>query len=205
MGVAPYPWPHQQNWQPGVHDKRSNLGMWFVLIIYLVFFIGFTLNVGPQLLASDLLPVFVVLVILLGVIVALFLMGQAVRREVRVEELKYFDIAPERLSQVLAEALDLVNIRYRRDGPKRVKEDYWEDAFHLTGPTFEGITLVVERNPLIARVDKASVTIRGTSRSIKGIDKVKELVDGAAMRELLDRYESDRREDRPDLVVYGEE
>ena len=205
MGVAPYSWPHQRDWQPGIYDKRSNLGLWFVLIIYLVFFIGFTLNVGPQLLTTDLLPAFVLLVIALGVIVALFLVGQASRKDVRVEELKYFDIAPKRLSQVVVEALEFAHVGFRRDGPKQVKEDYWEDAFHLAGPTFHGITLVVERNPLIARVDTSSVTVRGSSRSIEGIDRVKELVDGAAMRELLARYEHDRLEDRPDLVVWGEE
>ena len=55
MGVAPYSWPQQREWKPGVYDKRANLGMYFILILYSVFYIGFSLNVGLELLLSCLL------------------------------------------------------------------------------------------------------------------------------------------------------
>jgi hypothetical protein len=179
--------------------------MWFVLIIYLLFFIGFTLNMGPDLMMGDMLGVFIFLILILATIVALFLVGQAARRDVKVEELKYFSVRPERLSQVLMRSMDKEHIRYMREGPKRVREDYWEDALHLQGPHWSGISLVVERNPLISRVDAASVTIRGSSRSMEHIDRLKELVDGVAMGEMLAQYEHGNLEDRPELVVYGED
>jgi hypothetical protein len=205
MGVSPYTWPHERKWQPGIHDKRTNLGMWLVLIIYLLFFIGFSLNMGPDLITGELFLLFILLVIVLAGIIGFFLVGQAARLDVKVEEIKYYAVRPERLSQVLMEALDVEGIGYRREGPRQVQEDYWEDALHLEGQHWSGISLVVERNPLIARVDTASVTIRGSSRSQERIDRMKELVDGVANTELLARYEEDRLKDPPELVIYGED
>lgn len=205
MGVAPYTWPHEREWQPGIHDKRTNLNMWFVLIIYLIFFIGFSLNAGPDLLLSDLLPVFIVMVMALVGIFVFFVIGQASKRDVKVEEFKYYNVRPERLSEALKANLESDRIRYRRDGPHQMKEDYWEDSFHLINRPWTGISLVVERNPLIARVDLASVTVRGMSRAMDRVTQVKDRVDGVAMQELLHRYEQDKLKDRPDLVVYGEE
>ncbi|MCJ2541199.1 MAG: hypothetical protein LN414_08020, partial [Candidatus Thermoplasmatota archaeon] len=92
-----------------------------------------------------------------------------------------------------------------RDGPHEKREDYWLDTFHLRGQPWEGITLEVERNPLIARVDLASVTVRGMSRSMEHLDKIKERIDTVAMQELLVRYERDLGEGKPDLVIYGED
>ena len=203
MGVAPYSWPHAREWQPGIHDKRSNLGMWFVLIVYLLFFIGFTSFIGLDLLLGDYLVALTFMVTVLAGIVALFLVGQTARRDIKVEDLKYFEVRPERLSELLKGVLDMDRVKYLRDGPHQAREDYWKDTFKLVGDPWEGITLVVERNPLIARVDTASVTVRGTSRSTVQFDKVKEKVDGAVMRELIDRYGLEKRTERPDLVVYG--
>lgn len=205
MGVAPYSWPHQREWRPGINDRRTSPGLWIVLIIYLIFFIGFALNMGPQLLTSGMLPVLAALVIVLGGIAAAFLVGMTSRKDVRVEERKYFDIAPDRLSQVVQEALDLDHVVYRRDGPTREGEREWSDVFHLTGPSLDGIVLAVEGNPLIAMVDKASVTVRGTSRMMEAIERLKHLVDGAATREMVNRYERELHEGRPELVLYGGE
>ncbi len=205
MGVAPYSWPHEREWQPGIHDKRSNLGMGLVLIIYLLFFIGFSLNMGPRLLEGHLLVVFAFMVIVLWGVVAFFLVGKAFKRDVKVEDVKYFDVRPDRLSQLLVETLDMDRIGYTRDGPHQASEDHWEDTFHLSGGPWEGMTLVVERNPLISRVDTASVTVRGSDSSSEHLGKIKERVDGMVMRELIHRYERDMLKDRPELVVYGEE
>jgi hypothetical protein len=179
--------------------------MWFVLIIYLIFFIGFSLNAGPDLLLGDLLPVFIAMVMALVGIFVFFVIGQASKRDVKVEELKYYHVRPERLSEALEAKLGSDHIRYRRDGPHQMQEDYWEDTFHLINRPWTGISLVVERNPLIARVDLASVTVRGTSRAMDRVNEVKDRVDGVAMQEMLHRYELDRLAERPDLVVYGEE
>jgi hypothetical protein len=205
MGVAPYSWPHQREWKPGIYDKRANLGIWFALIVYSIFYIGFTLNAGLDLLLGEFLIGFLFLTFILALVVAFFIIGQTVRRDVRVEEIKYFDIQPERLSRVVLQVLKDSAIRHTRSGPHVKREDYWIDTFALVGHPWDGISLEVERNPLIARVDLACVTVRGMSRSTEHIDDLKDRIDGAAMGELLDRFETNRLEDRPDLVVYGED
>ncbi|UCC93736.1 MAG: hypothetical protein JSW25_03470 [Thermoplasmata archaeon] len=205
MGVAPYSWPHEREWKPGLYDKRANLGIWFALIVYSIFYIGITLNIGPELLFGELLFVFLFLTCVLAILVAFFIVGQTVRRDVRVEEIKYFDIPPERLSEVVYDLLMADSIHHTRDGPHIPREDYWLDTFTLIGPHWDGITLVVERNPLIARVDLACVTIRGMSRSTEQINDIEERIDGVAMGELLDRYEGNIRRDRPNLVLYGDD
>lgn len=205
MEVAPYSWPHEREWKPGIYDKRANMGMWFILIIYSIFFIGITLNAGLDLLLGELLFMFLFMIIILGGIIAFFIIGQTVRRDVKVEDVKYFDIQPDRLSQVVIRLLEDDSIPHNRDGPHEKREDYWLDTFHLLGPSWEGISLEVERNPLIARVDLASVTVRGMSRSMEHLDKIKERIDTAAMQELLDRYERDLGEGKPELVIYGED
>ena len=45
MGVAPYKWPDDRDWQPGIHDKRANRGMWLVLLLYVIFLVIILLNV----------------------------------------------------------------------------------------------------------------------------------------------------------------
>jgi hypothetical protein len=190
---------------PGIFDKRANLGIWFVLIVYTIFYIGITLNAGFDLMLGEFLLGFLFLTTIQGLVVAFFILGQTVRRNVKVEELKHFDIQPDRLSEVVLGIFTDDSIAHTRDGPHVKREDYWLDTFHLAGDPWEGITVEVERNPLIARVDVASITVRGSSRSMEHIDDIEKRIDGAAMRELLERYERDKREDRPDLVVYGDE
>jgi len=205
MEVAPHSWPHERDWKPGIYDKRTNLGIYLILIMYTIFFIGFTLNAGLDLMLSDLLVLFLFMIIIMGGLIAFFIIGQTVRRDVKVEEVKYFGIRPDRLSEVVLRLLNDDSISHSRDGPHEKREDYWLDTFQLMGQPWEGITLEVERNPLIARVDLASVTVRGMSRSMEHLDKIKERIDTVAMQELLVRYERDLGEGKPDLVIYGED
>ncbi|MCK5254159.1 MAG: hypothetical protein KAQ96_14470, partial [Thermoplasmata archaeon] len=184
---------------------RANLGIYFILIIYSIFFIGFTLNAGLDQMLGELLVLFMFMIVIMGGIIAFFILGQTVRRDVKVEEVKYFDIRPDRLSEVVLRLLNDDSISHNRDGPHEQSEDYWLDTFHLMGQSWEGISLEVERNPLIARVDLASVTVRGMSHSMEHLDKIKERIDTATMQELLDRYERDLGEGKPDLVIYGED
>jgi hypothetical protein len=205
MGVAPYSWPHEREWKPGLFDKRANLGMYFILFAYSIFYIGFSLNAGLDLLLTDWLVLFLFMTVILGVIVVLFILGQTARRDVKVEDVKYFDIPPDRLSEIVLDLLGEGSIHHDRDGPHVKREDYWLDTLYLRGQPWDGITVEVERNPLIARVDIASITVRGMSRSMENINVIEERIDGAVMKELLERYEKDVGRDRPDLVVYGDE
>jgi hypothetical protein len=204
MGVAPFKWPKDREWEPGIHDKRSNRGMWFVLVVYAFGLFGIAGVSGVERLWNDILIYWLILWIPLIFLVIYLIIGQLSHREVKVEEVKYVEIQPERCSELVLGMLEDSAIPFLRDGPHQRKEDYWEDTFHLRGQPWEGLSLQVERNPLIARVDIASVTIRGGYTSLEQIDVIKERVDSAVMRVMLHGYELERTKRKPDLVIYGD-
>jgi hypothetical protein len=165
MGVAPYSWPHDREWQPGIHDKRANRGMWFVLMVYTIFIIGIVLNAGPDLLSVEMLPFMLFLLVILGALIAFFIVGQTTRRDIKVEQVKYFPFKPEHLS---------------------------------------GLVMDVLRADLIARVDMASVTVRGSDSSREHIEAIKARIDQVALQAHVGRYEDGLRKTAPDLNVFDE-
>ena len=115
MGVSPYKWPHERQWEPGIHDKRANRGMWFVLVIFAGGCIGVFLTLSD--IPGDGLFLLLLMGAILAVLVVFFLVGQTSRRDVQVEELKYFAIPPDWLSEVVVGVLDDAGIGHRRNGP----------------------------------------------------------------------------------------
>lgn len=205
MGVAPYSWPHDRDWQPGIHDKRANRGMWFVLVIYIGLLIMFVMGIGIDFLLGEGIWFLLFWLVILAVIVFFFIMGQVSRRDIIVEELKYFDFKPRKLSDLVLEILETDSIPHSRDGPHRKTNDDWLDAFYLLNQPWEGISLEVERNPLIARVDMASVTVRGSERSYEYIEAIKARIDQVALQARVKQYERSLANENPDLVLFGEE
>ena len=63
----------------------------------------------------------------------------------------------------------------------------------------------VERNPLIARVDLASVTVRGNYSSKEYIEAIKARIDQVALQARVDQYEKGLANENPELVVYGDD
>ncbi len=200
-GVAPYRWPHQRHWTPGENDKRGNRTIWFLLIIFTVFIIGILLNFGSlgfqEWLMCLIFPILGEITLL-----TLMLLGSSKSRDVQVEEVRHLDLEPETLSLAMARMLDEDGTAYDREGPRQEREGYWLDTFILREPPLEGFSLVVERNPLIARVDKAAVMVRCRSTAMGPMGRLKERVDEAVMRAQLERFESANRSERPDLVIY---
>jgi len=205
MGVAPYRWPRNRQWEPGIHDKRANRGIWFVLIIYAIVMIGVIANVGPGPLLDGGLGILLFLFAPLAAWILFFIIGQTSRRDIQMEDLKYFEILPERLSEIVGGVLEDVPIQYERAGPHTGGEDDGSDTFRLLDRPWTGISVLVERNPLIARVDLAAVTIRGAYSGKEEVEQLKDRIDKAGMRELIDRYERGLRERGPELLVYGGE
>lgn len=205
MGVAPFKWPTDRKWEPGIYDKRSNLGMWFIITLYGGIMLTVTWVVGIDRMVEESLPFMLFLWFPFFALVAYFVAGQLSKRDVQVEEIKYVNVRPERMSDLVLGMLEGHGTRFDRDGPRRPKEDYWKDTFHVSGTSPRGLDLVVERNPLIARVDLASVTVRGPSSAMGEIETLKERVDRVVLREMIDAYGDKRRMDKPELVVYGKE
>ena len=204
MGVAPYSWPHDREWQPGIHDKRANRGMWFVLMIYIIFFIGFTVNIGFEVLFGEGFLILLFWSAILVVLVVFFIMGQVSRRDIKVEEVKYFDLQPRKLSGLVMDVLKTDSIPHSRDGPHRKTSDDWLDTFWLLDRPWQGISLEVERNPLIARVNLASVTVRGSDSSREYIEAIKARIDQVVLQTHVERYEDGLRKTAPDLNVFDE-
>jgi len=172
-----------------------------VLVVYSVFLAIMTFATG----SADnrgFLPFLLIFMVIGAILVALGLRTMFFHGEVEVEEVRHLDLPPEALSGAVARMLEEDGIPYHRDGPLREREGYWLDTFHLRDPPWEGFSLVVELNPLVARVDKAAVTVRCTSMAAEPLGTLKERIDGAVMRAQLEGFESEARSERPDLVLY---
>ena len=201
MGVAPYLWPHERHWRPGTNDKRGNRTVWFMFIIFTVFLIGLILNLGsidPQ----DRLPCLILPIIGEIILGTLAWLGSSTRRDVQVEEVRHLDLEPEALSRAMVRMLEEDGMAYDRKGPREEREGYWLDTFRLRDPPLRGFSLVVERNPLIARVDRVAVMVRCSSKETEPLGRLKERIDEAVMRAQLERFDSRNRAEQPSLVLY---
>ena len=106
-----------------------------------------------------------------------------------------------RITPEIARLIMEEGIPHNREGPKGDGEDRWEDRFDLLGPYHLGEAILVERNPLTARVGLSCVTIRSRRREMEPIKALERKIDGAVLTARL-FHEETREDDVPDLVLY---
>jgi uncharacterized membrane protein (Fun14 family) len=205
MGVAPYKWPHQREWEPGIYDTRANRGLIFVMVLFAIFLIGFVLDLIMAEALNRFTSIVVLLVGVLVLILVVYLLSRYLRKDISVEELKYFEIEVDRLSTVITRMLDADGIARVTEGPGRKGDDDWYERFDLLSQPWSGISITIERNPLIARVDLSSITLRCHLRSMEHLRKLQDRIDSIGMTEMLDSYEQNVTGEDPVLVVYDQQ
>lgn len=188
-------------WQRGPYDKRSNPWALFLTIIVLgIFWILFVLNIpnpDAYIQLSVLSMATFLIVIYAGAVVFVRLM----RWTVRLEEVKYFDLHPPRVSRAIERLLNGEGVPHTRDGPKGDGRERWEDRFELLGPDYLGHAITVERNPITRRIDLSCVTVQSSRRRIEPMTKLKELIESAITAERL--HDEGDLVKPPELVLYA--
>jgi hypothetical protein len=188
-------------WQRGPYDKRSSpWPLYFVIIFVAIIWIMFLQTVDDP---DDSFAMLTVIAWTL--IVILFISSVAstrfIRRTVRIEEVRYFDLYPQRVSMAIERLLRGEGIPHAREGPTGDGKERWEDRFELLGDEYLGHSIAIERNPITRRVDLSCVSVQSSGRKEEPVTRLKELVESAITAERL-RDES-ALEAPPDLVLYA--
>lgn len=188
-------------WSPGEQDRRANLKAWHIVLL-IALIVGLLLVAAAGVCVST-----AIIGLVLGILVLVLVFGIAglsSGREFHCEEVKHFPIGPDRLSGAIELMLTEDAIPHERSPYSTQDMENYQDRFDLTSPPWSGLAIIVERNPLIARVGIARVSVRSRDPGAGALRELEGRVDRAVERERAEGGEETRElYTPPKYVVFG--